>query len=470
MKPGGIPRVAAFQLRGTDITGVLSKRALITISIVGCFRYRGIGGRHDPIGELGAFGVRRAVGPVLICFGWTILVAFAALHGFWRPAITSDGGAAAFAEAARARLPERFRGNLVLVVLEAGRPVAEAGMGPPGLAPDGSSVFQIASLSKWVTAAGVLALADRGAIGLDDPVERHLARWRFPDTGFDSRAVTIRRLLSHTGGLTDGLGYNGFETPQAVQSLEASLDGAADAMQGVTGRVEIGRRPDSRFAYSGGGYTVLQMMIEDVTGRSFADAMDDLVLGPAGMTSSTFAHEDVAATLAPIFDEDGERVRHRVYTALAAASLYATADDLAAFLQAIGRPRDEGGLLATGTLAEMAAPHARIAALPVWGLGATIHVSGAGGAEVIGHDGRNHPAINTAARLHLESGDGIVVLATGTERWATDIADDWVYWRTGRVSLTALDQTLKPALGLWVLGPIAVVAAAVARHRSRVSR
>lgn len=394
---------------------------------------------------------------VSICVGWTVFVMFATLHNYWRPAMTNDRDAATFAQAARARVPESFRGNLVFVVLEAGHPVAKAAIGPPGSVPDGSSVFQIASLGKWVTAAGVLALADRGLISLDDPVEAHLARWRFPDTGYDSRDVTIRRLLSHTGGLTDGLGYNGFETADAVQSLEASLNGAADAMEGATGRVGIGRDPGSRFSYSGGGYTILQMMIEDVTGQSFATAMDELVFDAAGMTSSSFDFEAVADRLAPIFDEDGGRAPHRFYTALAAASLYTTADDLAAFLEAIGRPRTEGGLLSSEMLAEMITAEARLATLPVWGLGATIHVFRAGRTEVIGHDGRNSPAINTAARLHLGTGDGIVVLATGTGHLASEIADGWVYWRTGRLSLTELPTVARSAAAIWIGGLFALL-------------
>lgn len=389
----------------------------------------------------------------------------ASVHNFWRPAITNDPGAAAFAQAARAWLPESFRGNLVLVVVEAGRPVADVGIGPSSAVPDGSSVFQIASLSKWVTAAGVIALADRGLIGLDDPVEEHLTRWRFPDTEFDSRGVTIRRLLAHTGGLTDGLGYNGFETAEAVQSLEASLNEAADTMEGATGRVKIGREPGGRFAYSGGGYTILQMMVEDVTGQAFETAMDDLVFNPAGMMSSAFEYEDAAGRLAPIFDEDGQRSPHRFYTALAAASLYTTADDLTAFLHAIGRPRQQGGLLSTEMLAEMATAEARIATLPVWGLGTTIHVSEAGNADVIGHDGRNHPAINTAARLHLETGDGIVVLATGTTDLASRISDEWVYWRTGDLSITQMLRTAPYAAMIWVAGLLAIVSTILANAR-----
>ena len=76
---------------------------------------------------------------VSICVGWTGFVMFATLHNFWRPAMTNDRDAATFAQAARARVPESFRGNLVLVVLEAGHPVAKAAIGPPGSVPDGSS-------------------------------------------------------------------------------------------------------------------------------------------------------------------------------------------------------------------------------------------------------------------------------------------------------------------------------------------
>jgi CubicO group peptidase (beta-lactamase class C family) len=280
----------------------------------------------------------------------------------------------------------------------------------------------------------------------------------------------VRRLLSHTAGLTDGLGYNGFPDAADVQTLEQSLNKAADAMKGAPGRVEIGREPGSRFAYSGGGYTVLQMLIEDVTGQAFARAMDGLVLGPAEMSSSSFEYEDVAARLAPIFNATGDRSPHRFYTALAAASLYTTANDLAGFLRALGRPREHGGLLSAEMLAAMAAPEAHIAFLPVWGLGATINVWDAGEARVMGHDGRNFPAVNTAARLDLRSGDGIVVLATGTDRLASDFADAWVYWQTGRVSLTSLDRSAKSGLFAWAIGLISVLVALVAIRKLSVTR
>jgi CubicO group peptidase (beta-lactamase class C family) len=151
-----------------------------------------------------------------------------------------------------------------------------------------SPVFQIASVSKWVTAIGVMALAEDGSIDLDATVARYLKRWSLPPGRYDERDVTIRRLPGHTAGLTDGLGYMGFSTDEARQSLPESLTRATDAMPGAPGRVEVGKRPGGQFLYSGGGYTLLQLIMEDVTGRQFDQYMRERVFVPLGMTDSAY--------------------------------------------------------------------------------------------------------------------------------------------------------------------------------------
>jgi CubicO group peptidase (beta-lactamase class C family) len=124
-------------------------------------------------------------------------------------------------------------------------------------------------------------------------VSRYLTRWQLPPSEFDNDGVTVRRLLSHTAGLTDGLGYRGFPAGTQVQSLEASLTYAADHMPGVDGHVRVGLVPGSHFQYSGGGYALLQLVIEEVTHDRFAHFMEQTVLEPLGMARSTF-DEDVA--------------------------------------------------------------------------------------------------------------------------------------------------------------------------------
>ena len=66
----------------------------------------------------------------------------------------------------------------------------------------GDSIFQVASISKTVTAYGVMKLFDHGQVRLDDPVEEYLTRYRLPDSRYDPAGVTIRRVLSHTAGLS----------------------------------------------------------------------------------------------------------------------------------------------------------------------------------------------------------------------------------------------------------------------------
>jgi CubicO group peptidase (beta-lactamase class C family) len=103
-----------------------------------------------------------------------------------------------------------------------------------------------------------MALVEQGRVDLDEPAARYLSRWRLPESEFDNDQVTVRRLLSHTAGLTDRLGYGGFGPGEPIQSLEDSLTQAADAMGGADGQVRVGEDPGAQWLYSGGGYALLQ--------------------------------------------------------------------------------------------------------------------------------------------------------------------------------------------------------------------
>jgi CubicO group peptidase (beta-lactamase class C family) len=391
---------------------------------------------------------------------WAVATIALAPLGWLRPPLTEDQTPEAFATAARAAVPADFAGVLVLLLLEDGIEAATFAIGGE-VGPE--TAFQIASLSKWVTAAGVLTLVRDGSVALDDPVAMHLRRWQLPSKGLDAGAVTIRHLLSHTGGLRDGLGYDGVEDPDAVQDIVASLRAPADEMVGARARIAA-EEPPGRFAYSGGGYAVLQLLVEDVTGQTFADAMRARVLDPLGMDASGF--DAPRAPLAPFLYEDGSPAPHYRYAVPAAASFYATASDLGRLLAGLSRPAEDGGLLSADTLDAMAAPQAGLYGWPVWGLGTTTYVVRRGTSEVIGHDGHNRPAINTAARLHPASGDGIVVLASGTVDLASQLADEWTYWRTGRVSVTALLGEWRISVLLaFLLAIFGTVVASTARRR-----
>ena len=141
-------------------------------------------------------------------------------------------------------------------------------------------LFQAGSVAKPVTALAALALADRGEIGLDADVNRHLVSWQLPGR----RLATLRQLLGHTAG-TGVPFYPGYPRSGPVPTPLQSLAGELPA---VTPPVLADPAAACRFSYSGAGYAVVQQLIADVTGLPFASAVGELVLGPLGMRDSTF--------------------------------------------------------------------------------------------------------------------------------------------------------------------------------------
>lgn len=401
-----------------------------------------------------------AASVVLASLTWSGLVFADLSEGWTRSAIAEPDDRVGFVATARAIAEEHHRGNLAFILVEDGK---EAGSfflsrGEPV---DRDSVFQVASLGKWLTAWGVMALVDEGRIDLDAPVATYLTRWQLPESAFDASGVTVRRLLSHTAGLGDGLGYDGFATREQRQSLEGSLTRALDAAPERSGVVALGSEPGSGWAYSGGGYTVLQLVIEEVSGEPFAQYMDRKVFAPLGMTRTTFDHDKaIELGLAQNFRSDGTREPFRWYTALAATSLFTTAGDLSRFIVAQG-PQGEQVVLSQATVDAIATPHASQLGADIWGLGAMLYAPNDRGGFVLGHDGQNGPAINTAARLDPATGDGIVVLSTGNAGLATRLAGEWVFWKTGRVDMLDFTTGIPRALAWLGAGLAAIVLVAI---------
>jgi CubicO group peptidase (beta-lactamase class C family) len=423
--------------------------------------------------------------PALILAGVVVWVAFvfvATVHDWWRPPIAPRGDGHAFAAAARVMVEERLRGNLAMVVIDQGQVIADYYESVDPEEPIGpDTIFQVASVSKWVTAWGVLSLVDRGLVDLDAPVERYLTRWRLPPSDFDHGGVTVRRLLSHTAGLVDGLGYAGFADPDAVQSLEASLTRAADSDLGRDGVVRVGIEPGAEWRYSGGGYTVLQLLIEEVSGRRFAEYMRGEVLEPLGMFRSAYGLDGLVADDLAAHFADGVRVPHRHFTAQAAAALHTTVSDATLFLAAhlegpAGEPPGRG-VISERTLVEMMTSHGSRFGLGIWGLGPLLYGPVLGSPRVVGHDGFNAPGINTTARLDLDDGAGIIVLSSGDPQLASDLGSAWVYHRIGSLDVIALSAGLGRMVTLIAAGalavPVGAIAAALAgraRQRRRLRR
>jgi CubicO group peptidase (beta-lactamase class C family) len=272
-----------------------------------------------------------------------------------------------------------------------------------------STLFQAGSISKPVAAAGVLKKVEAGALRLDSDVNDHLKSWKLPASpAAAGRTVTLERLLSHTAGLTVH-GFPGYAVGEEVPTIPQVLDGQPPAN---TAPVRVAFEPGTKYQYSGGGFTIAQLVMTDTFGKPFPDLERELVLGPAGMTHSTYEQPLPPAKLtlaAAGYRADGRPVegKRHTYPEMAAAGLWTTAEDLARFAIAIqkslaGQP---GAILSKETARRMTTPVKEQA-----GLG--LFLDAREGTTWFGHDGADEgfQALLVASR----DGDcrcGIAVMA-----------------------------------------------------------
>lgn len=152
---------------------------------------------------------------------------------------------------------------------------------------DGETVFMAASCSKPVCAMVVLQQVERGLVDLDVDVNVYLKRWQIPQNEFTAgETVTLRRMLSHTAGLS----INGWPVVPQGDPLPTAFDILEGRPPSVHSAVVVNKRPGGSHRYSGGGFLLAEMLIEDVTGRRFDELADELIFAPLGMKSSTFTH------------------------------------------------------------------------------------------------------------------------------------------------------------------------------------
>jgi CubicO group peptidase (beta-lactamase class C family) len=270
--------------------------------------------------------------------------------------------------------------------------------------------FQAASISKPVAAAAALALVSRGRMSLDADINTYLTSWRLPDNEHTAKQkVTLRQLLSHSGGVTVS-GFRGYASSEAVPTLVQLLDGAKPANSAPV-RVDI--PAGTRYRYAGGGYSIVQLAIENVTKQSFADAARDLVLAPLGMTHSTFVQplpQDLHAKAATAHRGSGEPIagRWHTYPEQAAAGLWTTPEDLARF--AIAIQQMAAGTARTSIMSRELAAEMMRPVFDDYGLG--LGITGTGRELRFGHGGSN-VGFRCQLIAFKETASGVVVMTNG---------------------------------------------------------
>jgi CubicO group peptidase (beta-lactamase class C family) len=272
------------------------------------------------------------------------------------------------------------------------------------------TLFQAASMSKALAATATLRLVEQGRLGLDEDVNSRLKSWKVPASPYTvEQKVTLRRLLSHTAGMTVG-GFPGYAVGQPVPTTVQILDGQPPAN---TPAIRSFEAPGGQYAYSGGGYTVAQLAIVEAGGKPYPELLQELVLTPAGMRQSSYAQPLPAAKPSACgHDRKGDVIpgcRH-TYPEYAAASLWTTPSDYGRFMIALqdsyaGRPH---ALLRQASAQAMMTP---VDAGAGYGLG--VALGKRGGHPFFQHGGSNAGFQCNAVAFLDGSRQGVVVMTNG---------------------------------------------------------
>lgn len=272
------------------------------------------------------------------------------------------------------------------------------------------TLFQAGSISKPVAAAGALWLVEHGQLSLDEDVNKKLKTWKVPENDFTvSEKVTLRRLMSHSAGLTVH-GFPGYAVGEPVPTLVEIFDGQKPAN---TAPIRVDFVPGSKMRYSGGGVTIEQQLVMDVTGKPFPDFMRETVLEKAGMTDSTY-EQPIPANRAPLTATgtraDGTAIagRWHIYPEMAAAGLWTTPTDLAKFAIeiALSKQGKANHILSQKMTREMLTPQTNAEGGGQVGLAFFV---GGGSPDEFGHNGADE-GFQADLDMFADSGQGVAIM------------------------------------------------------------
>ncbi|MBW6464517.1 MAG: beta-lactamase family protein, partial [Firmicutes bacterium] len=285
---------------------------------------------------------------------------------------------------------------------------------------------RVQSISKSLTAWGIMKLVEEGQIDLDAPAQEYLGDWRFPPSNFQTDAITVRQLLSLSGGMPLGDVLTTYSPYEETPPLENVLFKDAVAIS----------EPGSRFYYSNVSINMLELIIEKVTGRDFAEYMSDVILLPLDMSRSSFNWRSNFYPPVPVgYDLSGSPKAVYIYPEKASGGLFASVEDIAAFVAAgmTGKYIKTHGVLQAETIELLYQPEINISgfyslAFDAYGLGHLIEYL-PGGTLAVSHGGQGSGVMSHYHSIP-EEGAGIVILTNSQRSWPffAYILTGWAKW------------------------------------------
>jgi CubicO group peptidase (beta-lactamase class C family) len=267
-----------------------------------------------------------------------------------------------------------------------------------------TTLFQAASISKPLAALAILKLVENGILDLDEDVNTYLKDWKIPENNFTKeQKVTLRGLLTHTAGITVH-GFPGYRQSDRFPTITEVLNG-----DGNTAKIHVDIIPGSIWRYSGGGYTIMEKIIEDQSGLSLDEYMSRYIFPEIGMENSTFQQplgQEFHSHASAAYDTDGKIIEgywHN-YPEKAAAGLWTTPTDLAKYCIEIHRVLSgkAKGVLSRETIEMMLTKHQND-----WGLGPSL--SGEDDSLIFMHGGKNAGFTNNLVSF-AHRGNALIIM------------------------------------------------------------
>lgn len=270
--------------------------------------------------------------------------------------------------------------------------------------------FQAASISKSLNSMGILKLVEQGKLDTAADINKLLKSWQFPyDSVSKNKKISLLNLLSHTASL-DIHGFPGYDRNDSFPNLIQVLNGERPAN---TKKVRSVGQPGKAYRYSGGGTTITQLILKDITGKDYAQWMQQHVLTPLGMKNSSYNQPPTdTANLATGYYNNGRPVhgKYHVYPEQAAAGLWTTPSDLARYMIDCQQTLkgETGKVLSTPMMKTRMTPYIdKNAALGVF-------IEKKGDQTWFTHNGGNEAFLCTSWGS-MENGNGVVIMINGED-------------------------------------------------------
>lgn len=199
---------------------------------------------------------------------------------------------------------------------------------------DENTAFSTASISKPVTATIAAMLAEQGKLDLDAPISQYLKRWKMPQSPLTKNVpITMRHLLSHTAGMSQG-GYADFHLGDDVPTTIDTLNGLK--LPRYKKPISVMFTPESQWEYSGGGYVIVQVALEDIMGKPLQQLAQNMLFEPLGMKNTTMfqnGHPNFLTNVAKVHDAKQKVIRDGIPICpqIAPSGMWSTPQDMAKF-------------------------------------------------------------------------------------------------------------------------------------------